>query len=273
MTTPLATARTLLFVPGSKPDLFAKAAAAGADGFIADLEDAVGADDKVRARKLALQGLELTPGVIRINAHGTQWHDEDLDAVAKARGVTGVMLPNSEDAAVVKSVARRLAGIPLLLLVESARGIRDAAQLAEVSGVTRLVFGNLDFALDAGIEPRSDDEDELLHARSTLVIASRAAGLPGPMDGVLGDFKNDELLRRRTARAFDLGFRGKLCIHPRQVQVVHEAVRPSDDDVAWARRIVDGAGHLEGAAIQVDGEMVDRPVLLKARELIARAGA
>lgn len=273
MPTNLATARTLLFVPGNKPALFMKAAGSGADGYIADLEDAVAPADKVKARQLALEGVEMSPGIIRINAAGTPWHDDDLSAVVRARGVEGVMLPGTEDAGVVRTVARRLAGIPLLLLVESALGIRDAGALAAVAGVTRLVFGNLDFALDTGIEPRTEDENELLYARSALAIASRAAGLPGPIDGVLGDFKNDELLARRTARAWDLGFRGKLCIHPRQVAVVHEAVRPSDDDVAWARQIVDGAGHLDGAAVQVDGEMVDRPVLQKARDLLARVGA
>ena len=273
MTTHLATARTLLFVPGNKPALFAKAAASGADAYIADLEDAVAPDDKVRARQLALEGLEMSPGIIRINAAGTPWHDDDVSAVGRARGVDGVMLPMSEDVGVVRTVARRLAGIPLLLLVESALGIRDAGALAAVDGVTRLAFGNLDYALDTWIEPRSDDEDELLFARSALTVASRAAGLPGPIDGVLGDFKNDALLRRRTARAWDLGYRGKLCIHPRQVAVVHDAVRPSEDEVVWAQRIVDGAGHLGGAAVQVDGQMVDRPVLLKARDLLARAGA
>lgn len=272
MPTNLVTARTLLFVPGDKPALFAKAAASGADGYIADLEDAVAPERKQDARRLALEGLASMPGILRINAAGTPWHDDDLRAVAGAPGVEGVMLPMSQDVEVVRTVVDVLGGRPLLLLVESALGIREAGALAAVPGVTRLVFGNLDFALDAGIEPRSADEDELLLARSTLTLASRAAGLPGPMDGVLGDFKNDELLRRRTARAWDLGFRGKLCIHPRQVAVVHDAIRPSETELAWARRIVEGAGHLEGAAVQVDGEMVDRPVLLKARGLLARAG-
>lgn len=272
MPTDLATARTLLFVPGDKPALFAKAAGSGADGYIADLEDAVAPADKVKARQLALEGLQMSPGLIRINAAGTPWHNEDVDAVAKARGVEGVMLPMSQDPGVVHTVARRLAGVPLVLLVETALGIREAAALAAIDGVHRIAFGNLDFALDAGIEPRTDDEDELLFARSALTVASRAAGLPGPIDGVVGDFRNDELMRRRTARAWDLGFRGKLCIHPRQVAVVHDSVRPSAQELAWARRIVDGAGHLEGAAVQVDGEMVDRPVLQKARDLLARAG-
>ncbi|WP_153502669.1 HpcH/HpaI aldolase/citrate lyase family protein [Cumulibacter manganitolerans] len=271
MTTTIADARTLLFVPGGKPELFAKAAASGADGFIADLEDAVAPEAKDAARALAVEGLAQAPGVVRINAVGTPWHNADLAAVAGAPGVTGVMLPKAEDAEAVRAVAERLAGTPLLLLVESALGVRDVAALAQVPGVTRLSFGNLDFALDAGIEPRSDDEDELLFARSAITLASRAAGLPGPMDGVLGDFRNDDLMARRTRRAFDLGFRGKLCIHPRQVAVVHEAIAPSEEEVAWARRIVDGAGALEGAAVQVDGEMVDRPVLLKARDILARA--
>lgn len=271
MTINLATARTLLFVPGQKPELFAKAASAGADGFIADLEDAVAPNDKVHARQLALEGLEMTPGVVRINAAGTPWHDDDLEAVARRPGVLGVLLPKAENPKDVRRVARHLAGLPLLLLVESARGVRDAAELAAMHGVTRLCFGNLDYALDCGIEARSELEDELLHARSTLVMASRAAGLPGPIDGVVPDLRNDELLTARTRRAFDLGFRGKLCIHPAQVGVIHRAIMPEDDELAWAHKIIDGAGDLQGAAVQVDGEMVDRPVLLKAREILQRA--
>lgn len=269
----VATARTMLFVPGDKPALFAKAAASGADAYIADLEDAVAPAGKEQARAATVEGVASAPGVVRINAAGTPWHDDDLAAVRRADGVTGVLLPKAERADVVAAVAGALDGLPLILLVESALGVRDAAALAQVPGVSRLCFGNLDFALDAGIEPRSDDEDELLYARSAIVTASRAAGLPGPLDGIVGDFKNAELLTRRTRRAFDLGFRGKLCIHPSQVAVVHDAILPADEEIAWARRIVDGAGDLQGAAVQVDGEMVDRPVLLKARDILTRAAA
>ena len=131
MTIDLASARTLLFVPGTKPQLFAKAAGSGADGYIADLEDAVAPDAKDDARAATLDGVRQTPGIVRINAAGTPWHRADLEAVAEAPGVAGVMLPKSEDVDVVRSVAARLAGVPLLLLVESARGIRDVADLAQ----------------------------------------------------------------------------------------------------------------------------------------------
>ncbi|GAB3311410.1 HpcH/HpaI aldolase/citrate lyase family protein [Epidermidibacterium keratini] len=267
----IAQARTLLFVPGTRPDRFAKAAASGADGIICDLEDAVAPDDKDTARKSVISAIAQTPGIVRINSAETPWYADDLAAVAAHDDVTGVLLPKADDPEVVAATAEALGGRPLLLLIESARGIRDIDTIAQVPGVSRLIFGNLDYALDAGVTVRSDDEDELLVARSRVVIASRAADLPAPLDGVIADIDNDDLLRRRTTRALDLGFGGRVCIHPRQIDIVHDAVRPSDDEIAWAQRIVETASASAGAAVKVDGQMVDRPVLVRAERIIERA--
>lgn len=267
----IAHARTLLFVPGTRPDRFAKAAASGADGIICDLEDAVAPDDKRDARESVMAAIAQTPGIVRINSADTPWYAEDLAAVVDNEHVTGVLLPKADDLDVIAETATALDGLPLLLLIESARAIRDVDQIAQVPGVSRLVFGNLDYALDTGVTVRNDDEDELLVARSRVVIASRAADLPAPFDGVIPDIDNDDLLRRRTARALDLGFGGRVCIHPRQIDIVHDALRPSDDEIAWAVRILDAASESFGAAVKVDGQMVDRPVLLRAERVIERA--
>lgn len=266
-----ASARTLLFVPGTRPERFAKAVASGADGIIIDLEDAVNPDDKDRARALAVDGLATTPAVVRVNGVDTPWYDADVAALGGVRGLRGVVLPKAESAEMVAGLAAALpAGVVILPLVESALGIRDASRIAEAPGVTRLMFGNLDFALDAGITVRSDDEDELLYARSALVVASRAAGLPGPLDGPVPDIDDDDLCVRRSVRALSLGFSGKLCIHPRQIPLVHRAFAPTDDEVAWAERVLEAAAHADEGAVKVDGKMIDRPVIVRAESVLAR---
>ena len=262
----------MLFVPGTRPERYAKAAASGADGIIIDLEDAVNPEDKDRARALAMEGLATTPAVVRVNGVDTPWHTADLAALSDVpAGLRGVILPKSESVQMVAEVAAALPlGVAFLPLVESALGIRDASRIAEVEGVTRLMFGNLDFALDAGITVRSDDEDELLYARSALVVASRAAGLPGPLDGPVPEIDDDELCLRRSIRALSLGFGGKLCIHPRQVSLVHQAFAPTDDEVAWARKVLEAAGDAKEGAVKVDGKMIDRPVIVRAESVLAR---
>jgi citrate lyase subunit beta / citryl-CoA lyase len=272
----IAAARSLLFVPGSRPDRFAKAAASGADAVILDLEDAVAPPDKATARAAAADWLARHPATVRINPPGTPWHADDLAALAEARQLAGVVLPKAESADDVRGLTAALPGTrpvpPVLALVETARGIRDAALIAELPGVSRLAFGSFDFCLDAGITVAADDERELLHARSTLVVASRAAGLPGPVDGVHARLDDPAGLHAATRRSSDLGFTGRLCVHPGQVPVVHEALRPDPARLAWARRVVDAAGGTGGAAVRVDGQMIDAPRLAEARRLLALAG-
>ena len=258
-------------MPGTRPERFAKAAASGADEVIFDLEDAVSPQDKDRARELVVAGLERTPAVVRVNSVDTPWYEADLAALSGVIGLRGVVIPKAECEAVVAQVAATLpAGTPILPLIESARGIRDAALIAGITGVTRLLFGNLDFALDAGITVRSQIEDELLFARSVLVVASRAAGLPGPVDGPVPEIDNDALCSERSRRALALGFSGKLCIHPKQIPLVHAAFAPTDEEVAWAQRVVDGVAQSTEGAVKVDGQMIDRPVLVRAQAILAR---
>ncbi|MEU9546962.1 HpcH/HpaI aldolase/citrate lyase family protein [Streptomyces mirabilis] len=265
----IADARSFLFVPGSRPDRFAKAQNSHADIVILDLEDAVAPQDKSDARAAVVGWLAKHPAVVRINAVGTPWHQEDLAALNAAEHLLGVMLPKAESSDEVYATSVALHGVPLLALVETAKGIRDAAQVAETVGVVRLAFGSYDFCRDAGVTNSSGDERELLLARSTLVIASRAAGLPGPVDGVQGDIADESGLLASTRRAADLGFTAKLCIHPAQLHSVHEALRPGEEELAWARRVLQVAGDSAGAAVRVDGQMIDKPRLDLARRLLA----
>ncbi|GAA0385758.1 CoA ester lyase [Microbispora corallina] len=265
------TARTLLFVPATRPDRFAKAAASGADAVILDLEDGVAPQDKTRARAAATAHVSVHRALVRVNGIGTPWHEGDLSALAGAGGLAGVVVPKTESADHVAAVAAVLGPrVPVFALLESARGVRDADLVAQAPGVARLLFGDLDFCLDTGI-PRGD-EQALLFARSKVVLAARAAGLPGPVDGVEPEIDDVAVTLAAARRAAALGFTGKLCVHPRQVGPVHSAFAPSDGELAWARRVLDMAEGTGGAAVRVDGEMVDTPRLELARRIVARAG-
>ena len=254
-------ARSYLFVPGNRPDRFAKACASGADAVIIDLEDAVPITDKAAARAEVAAWLNpAQPVVVRVNGAETEWFADDM-AVCRMPGVAAVMLPKTES---IEQV-RRLEEALLLPLIETAQGFWNALEIARAGNVQRLVFGALDFQLDLGIH---EDEDELLYFRSKLVLVSRVAGIGSPVDGITAAIDDPEQLRADTLRARRLGFGGKLCIHPKQIPHVNECFRPTPDDVAWAKRVLEAVAAAKGAAVALDGEMVDRPVVLKAEEIL-----
>lgn len=260
-------ARSFLFVPGDRPERFDKAAAAGADVVIIDLEDAVGAEHKASAREAAVAWLGRGGAAcVRVNATDSPEHEADLAALGGADGLMAVVLPKSADAAVASSVVQRT-GAPVVALVESAAGMLRAAEIAAADGVARLAFGHLDYAVDLGSD---NSRTAMLHARSTLVLASRAAGLPGPVDGVTVALDDPAALDADIAHARELGLTGKLLIHPRQVEATHSAYRPSEQEVAWAHRVLDAVDGSSGGAVQVDGDMVDAPVIARAHDIVRR---
>ena len=257
-------ARSLLFVPGSRPDRFEKALAAGAHAVIIDLEDAVAPVDKERARTAVSAWLAPHHAVmVRINGADTAWFRDDL-ALCSRPGVAAVMLPKAERAEDVAAV-HRAGAATVLPLIESAAGMAALAAIAAAPGVQRLVFGSIDFQVDLGM--RDVLEDELLFFRSQLVLVSRLAGLQAPVDGVSTAIDDADQLRDDVLRARRLGFGGKLCIHPRQVASVNRHFAPSEAERAWAQRVLDAAAASGGAAIAVDGKMVDKPVILRAQAI------
>ncbi len=266
--------RSYLFVPASRPERIGKARKSGADAVIVDLEDAVEPAAKPAARAALAQAADaLTdagPGTLwlRINALDTAHAADDLRLLGALRqqGCSiGAMVPKAGDAAALQALPP---DVPVLALIETALGLGQAHRLGDVPAVQRLAFGSIDYALDlGGLNPA--DHEALRHARSTLVWASRCADLPPPVDGVTPAIDDEAALSADNAEARRLGFAARLCIHPRQVAAVHAALAPTAEERAWAERVVAAAG--EGGAVQLDGRMIDRPVLLRAQRLLAAA--
>ncbi|WP_233858409.1 HpcH/HpaI aldolase/citrate lyase family protein [Paraburkholderia sp. HD33-4] len=267
--------RSWLFVPGNRPERFEKALAAGADAVIVDLEDAVPPADKVAARAQVREWLagnapddsaSPTPIYVRINAVTTDWFADERSLSALPR-VAGLVVPKAEDAAtLIVAAAGAHDALRIVPLIESARAFAALDAIASAPRIERLMFGTIDFQLDVGIE---GDGDELLYFRTRLTLASRLAGIAAPIDGVTTVFDDAAVIEQEARRARRLGFRGKLCIHPKQIAAVHAAFAWRDDEVAWARRVVEATEASGGAAVALDGKMIDTPVLLKAREILA----
>lgn len=262
------TPRSYLFVPGRMPDRFAKAAGSGADAIILDLEDAVGPEAKPEARGHVADWFgKGGAGLVRINGADTPWFEDDLAALASC-DVSAVMVPKATPESLV-AVAERLPGRALVALIETAEGLAALRRSVTCPGVTRLVFGNLDFGADTRIPGTGQVLDP---ARFEIVLASRLGGLVPPVDGVTPELKDGGLLKDEVARSRMLGFGAKLCIHPAQVAITNDAFTPSDAEIDWASRVLSALSAASGSVVQVDGKMVDRPVIERARQVLADVG-
>ena len=276
---PLALARTFLFVPGDRPERYTRALASSAGAVIVDLEDAVAPERKDTARTQIAEGFAALPGdahgrlLVRMNAADTPWHADDRALVARLaaqRLVAGVVLPKAERATDLAALAQVVGPATALLpLIESVAGLDAADALAASPQVLRLVFGHLDFQADAGMAC-GPDEAELVPVRLSLVLASRRAGLEPPVDGITADWRDAARLTAEASRARRGGLGAKLCIHPEQVAVVEAAFTPSADELTWARRVRDAVRAAGGGVVNVDGRMVDGPVVKLAERLLAR---
>jgi citrate lyase beta subunit len=261
----LVTASTYLFVPANRPDRVEKAIATGVDEVIVDLEDAVGESEKDVARQ-ELAAMKPSRNLcVRINDESTSFFDADLEAIAGLSWVKAVVVPKVNNAVQVERVLERLeAGVKVLALIETAHGIRDADAIAE-SGAARLLFGTADYASDLDAPPNHKLYD---YARARLVVASAAAGLRPPVDGPTLEVADDEKLRTDTEFSRSLGMGGKLCIHPRQVPIVRSAFESDNGAQDWARAILDGYEANDGNVFVLDGQMIDAPLVTRARRLL-----
>ena len=262
---------TALFVPGSRPDRFSKALAYGADRVIVDFEDAVEESLKQQARHNLAAFLRSHPKaqvMVRINAPDHCEHAADIDFCAEHPGVIGVILPKAESDAQVEALLR--CGKPVWPLIESARGLLALQSIATAKGVERLSFGGLDLALDLGMKGAEESATIMDQARFQLLLHSVSAGLAPPIDTVFANISDLHGLSLAAHRARGMGFDGLLCIHPAQLTVVATVYAPAAREVEWARNVL-AAAEKEGGAFRFDGQMVDAPVLQRARQVLAHA--
>ncbi len=269
----LSNARSLLFVPGNRPERFAKAGASGADVVCIDLEDAVPPGERVAARASVIDFLRAQPSGhhygVRINRLPSSDALRDALCLHEAQAAPAfVMLAKAESAEQLALLTAWLPGTPLIALIESARGLAAAPAIASASGqVHALMFGGADFAAELGAELAWE---AMLHARSSLAAAAASAHL-ACLDVPWLDVADAEGAEVETRRVAALGFTGKALIHPAQVAPVHAGLMPSAEALARARRVVAASGEND-AAVLVDGRLVDRPVVLAAQRTLRRAG-
>jgi len=264
--------RSALFVPATRPERIPKAIASGADRVIVDLEDAVQETLKEQARDNLERFLSDSPKVrilVRVNAPGHWAHAADLDLCRRHAGVIGILLPKAENAAQVLTAGQT--GKPIWPIIESARGLVALSSIASVQGVERLSFGSLDLGLDLSLTTGSRAAEEILgQARYAVLLNTRVAGLSPALDGVFPSIQDSAGLHTAVQLARDMGFGGALCIHPTQVTIIHQALKPSREELVWAQRILEAAGSGEGVFV-LDGQMIDAPVMGRAQSILARA--
>ncbi len=282
MTEPARRLRSLLFAPASRPDVLAKLPRSGPDGVVLDLEDAVPADGKVEARvharevgaRLASEHPDITV-LVRVNAVPTEWFADDVaQALTPAHG--GVVVPKIETPEQVDAVARALerngcAHLHVLVGIETVLGVERVAALLQAPATTAY-FGAEDYVADLG-GVRTDDNTEVLYARSRVALAARIAGVHA-LDQVVTSFDDDERFLVDAAQGRALGYRGKLCIHPAQVPLANRAFSPSSDELERARRLLvayDEASARGVSAIAFEGQMVDEPLARRARAVLSSA--
>nr|WP_314144452.1 CoA ester lyase [uncultured Rhodococcus sp.] len=254
-------ARSWLLVPATKPETFGDAVASGVDAVILDIEDAVAPAKKPAAREAVVRWLgDGNSAWVRINDATTPYWADDLAALSGLPGLVGVMLAKTESGGQVEATAARLApGTPILALVESAMGLEAATEIARADSTFRLAFGSGDFRRDTGM---SDDPLAMAYPRSRLVVSSRVARIPGPIDGPTLT-ANDSILGRDAALTLSMGMTGKLCMHSEQAPIVNRELAPSPTDVSWAHDVIDALG-ADGAHVK-DGS--DLPRLAKALKI------
>jgi citrate lyase subunit beta/citryl-CoA lyase len=257
-----------LFVPGNRPERFGKAASSGADAVILDLEDAVAPDLKDSARKaIQSHGITAVPVIVRVNARSTPWFADDLAALSGV-SVSAVMLAKAENDTDITAIHTSLGrDIPVIPLVETARGVAELSSLLSAQRVSVAAFGSLDFSVDLGC---SSSWEALLLARSEVVLRSRLAGLPSPLDGVTTSLDDPAVVETEARRAADLGYGGKLAIHPTQIIPIRRGFLPDAHMKLWAEKVVAAASGAAEGAVRVDGAMVDPPLVAKAQLILAQ---
>jgi citrate lyase subunit beta/citryl-CoA lyase len=270
----LSNACTWLFVPGHRAGRFEKAIDSGADAVILDLEDAVPLSEKNVARHAISQAWRAWTSsqkqrlVIRMNALNHALAEQDLQWLTTLEGLSAIMVPKAESADDLQRVAKVVGpSVQLVPLIETARGVHDLHAIAQAPQVLRLALGHLDLQADLGMACGAD-EAELSSVRFQLVVASRCARLPAPIDGVSVEMDDAATVRAHASRSRRFGFFAKLCIHPKQLVPVREAFLPTTAEHHWAQRVFLAQEAAGGGAFSVDGKMVDPPLIALAQQIL-----
>jgi len=273
---PLSDAYSFLFVPANQPERYGKALASGADGVIIDLEDAVGLDDKAKARELlkntwsSISVEEKKRVIIRCNAPGSSFYAADL-VLAKELQVRHLMIPKTESPDHINGAAEELKNTAFIPMIETPLGLHHLNEIASAEQVLRLALGNLDMQVEMGISC-DDNETEIDTARFMLVLASKLAQIAPPLDGVTPSTDDEPRIFAHAQKAKRFGFGAKLCIHPKQIPIIKRAFSPTVEEISWAKRVIAADNASNGQAVKVDGKMVDRPVVMLAHRILRLAG-
>lgn len=262
-------ARSYLFVPANRVERFEKALNTEADAIIIDLEDAVPVDLKISARQTLKDWLSANPQyeiMIRTNSRNTEWFKDDIE-LAKLPNVRAIVLPKTESPKDIEAILT-IQNIETFALIETPLGFANIRQIAKTNSVRALMFGSIDFQLDMNMQ---GGYSELLSFRNEFVLASKLANIEPPIDGVTVDFKDEALIELETLQAKNLGFTGKLCIHPNQVNIVNRVFSPTANEIDWANRVLEVVEEAQGQAVSLDGKMIDLPVILRAEKILKQA--
>ncbi|MFB9823501.1 HpcH/HpaI aldolase/citrate lyase family protein [Halobaculum roseum] len=269
--------RSVMFSPGDRPELMRKAPATGADTIVFDLEDAVAPGRKAEARRAVrdvLSDPDFDPNAeVCVRVTGTETY-RDLEVLTDDGDAAfdAVMLPKAESGDAVEHLGDQLREhgrrVPVIALIETARGVLRAEAIADAKPTDAVAFGAEDLSADLGAT-RTAEGTEVLYARERTVTAAAAAGVDA-IDTVYTDFGDEAGLAEETRFAATLGYDGKMAIHPSQVPVINDAFTPDDEDIAWARRVLDAreeAAADDRGVFEVDGEMIDAPLIAQAERV------
>lgn len=265
--------RSLLFVPATRLDRIEKALNSGADVVIVDLEDAVALAEKESARAGLDAYLTKHQGIkvaVRINGADTHQFIDDLEMCAKHDNIRAIVLPKSQSIVSLEQVAEL--GKPIWPLIETALGDFELPNMVRVKGVERLLLGGLDMGGDLGLKPDTEGALSVIDKiRTDLVMYSKIGGLNPPVETVFPAIDDLDGIEKFARKASQMGFSGMLCIHPHQLPAIHKGFSPSSEELEWAHRVLAMAAKSGKGAFQMDGKMIDAPVIRRARLIAAQA--
>lgn len=263
--------KTWLFVPATRIDRVAKAFASDADAVILDLEDAVAPEDKADARKALQQyhdSVDYQSIWVRINKAGSEEFFKDIVLCQKMPNLAGVLLAKAEQVADIESV-HQLINLPVIALIESAVGLYQVDNMAKAVGLAAFSYGFLDLCNDLRVQVGTPAADIIANQiRYQLILTSKVHQLSPPIDTVYPDFNDEIGLSARVSLWSQMGMSGMLCIHPKQVAVVQHALKPTESELSFAKRVIEEYERSGQAVFEIDGQMVDAPVIERSLQLL-----